>query len=400
MPNKKVLTFLGPIHHINILGPVMDALARAGATESFFTCNAEAAFEHGLAQRLTVPWHFAPFFVNPPERQQLYERYVEVVRPYYLETTPLNLIIPAITDRILWDIATDVSGIRNLLQQERPTMTLALHEINRWGKLLAFWSSEMGLPVFSVQEGMYYGHPLIYTGHNEYSTSLVWGEATKATLIAAGNAPERIEVIGHPNLRTRWQQATTDPSIAWASLPPHFQGKQIVVVYVTGVTLNEQFDLAPMMEGLEQTNYRLVFQTAIMGNIPLNKKIHELLLPYQEVAFYSNRTDLLWHQAGIAEVICVWGCSTFGLEMAWAGKPLAEMWAPGQSLSFEEEGVAVPAMMTPDAKSGKIRSAPLWIERALELFGREDHRQKVQEWVHGHICDDDAADRFAARILQ
>jgi len=93
---KKVLTFLGPVHHINILGPVTEALHRAGAHAEFFTSNAEASFEHGLVQRLTVPWHFSPFFADPPERQQLYERYVNAIRPHYLEQTPLGLMIPAI----------------------------------------------------------------------------------------------------------------------------------------------------------------------------------------------------------------------------------------------------------------------------------------------------------------
>lgn len=308
-------------------------------------------------------------------------------------------MLPPITDRILWDIATDFSGIRRLLDDVQPTVTLMLHEINRWGKILAFWSQERNIPAFSVQEGMYYGDKRIYTGHNEYSTSLVWGEKTKEKLVDAGNDPRKIEVLGHAHLKKRWESAVAASDLAWSSLPPHFQGKNIITVYVTGITIAEQFALDPMMEGLKNSPYRLVFQSAIMGNLPTVEKLKQLLLPYQDVAFYSPKTEMLWQQAAISDVICIWGCSTFGLEMAWAGKPLAEMYSPGQSLDFEAEGVAVPAMMTPDQQTGKIRTALSWIERALEQHASEEHREKVAQWVNGYIADPDAAEKFAGRML-
>ena len=400
--HKSLLTFAGPTHHLKILGPIVAACERAGATNRWFTSNAEACFEHGLTQMLGLDaWDFSSLFMDAHERTSFYERYVDAIQPHYFHATPLGLMLPPVTDRILWDIATDMSGIPRLMDVRKPTATLMLHEINRWGKILAFWSQEKGIPAFSVQEGMYYGDKRIYTGHNEYSTSLVWGEKTKEKLVDAGNDPSKIEVVGHPNLKRRWNHANTEEekAKAWSSLPAHFQGKQIVTVYVTGVTINEQFAIDPMMDGLKESPYRLVFQSAIMGDLVQQERLKKLLLPYAESVYYCPDQDLLWQQAAISDVICVWGCSTFGLEIAWAGKPLAEIYTPGQPLDFEAEGISVPAMMTEDPITGKIRSAVLWIERALEKFAKTEHQEKVKEWVNGYIFDADASDRFAERIL-
>lgn len=399
-----VLTFAGPTHHLNILSPIMDALKRLGAHAEWFTSNAEAAFEHGLTQRFgweSDAWDMSSRYVDQAEREACYDHYREAVQPHYFNPTPLGMMLPPVTDRILWDIATDASGISRMLKEKRPTASLMLHEINRWGKILAFWSKETGIPAYSIQEGMYYGDTRAYTGHNEYSTSLVWGEKTKEKLVAAGNNPASIEVFGHPNLLNRWTHANTDEekAKAWASLPPHFQNKQIVTVYVTGITISENLSITPMMEGLKASPYRLVFQSAILGNLTENEKLKKLLLPFKEEAYYCPDQSLLWQQAAISDVVCVWGCSTFGLEMAWAGKPLAEVWAPGQPLDFEKEGISVPGMMTEDPATGKIRSAVLWIERALEQNAREEYQAKRKEWVDGYIYNADAADALATRIL-
>lgn len=401
---NNVLTFSGPPHHLKILGPIAAACERLGATNRFFTSNAEACFEHGLTEALGYApdtWDMASLFVDDDERRELYDRYVEEVQPHYLEPSAIGSMLPPIVDRILWDIATDTSGIRRLLEERQPHRTLMLHEINRWGKLLAFWSKELGIPAFSIQEGMYYGDPIAYTGHNQYSTSLVWGEKTKEKLVAAGNPAAAIEVIGHPNLLKRWTHANTDEekAKAWASLPPHFQGKKIVTVYVTGVTFGDHLSIAPMMEGLKQSEYRLVFQGAILGDLVQINKLQQLLAPYQEETFFCPDMSLLWQQAAISEVVCIWGCSTFGLEMAWAGKPLAEIWTPGQPLDFEAEGISVPGMMTEDPTTKQVRSAVFWIEKALELQAKAEYQEKTKEWVHGYIADADAALPLAERIL-
>ena len=401
---SNLLTFAGPPHHLNILGPIVAACERQGATNRWCTANAEASFEHGLVERIGYApdaWDMTTFFADDDERQQLYDGYLRQVQPHYLTSNPLGMILSPVADRILWDIATDTSGMRRLLEERQPSVTLMLHEINRWGKLLAFWSTEMDIPTFSVQEGMYYGDVRAYTGHNQFSTSLVWGEQTKIKLVAAGNDPRRIEVIGHPHLTKRWAHANKEEekAKAWASLPPHFQGKQIVTIYVTGITISEQLSLAPLMAGLKESPYRLVFQSAILGDLKEIEKLQKLLLPYREEAYYCPDMSLLWQQAAISDVVCIWGCSTFGLEMAWAGKPLAEMWAPGQPLDFEAAGIAVPAMMSEDPQTKQIRSAVLWIERALEQHARAEYREKTKEWVDGYISNADAADAIATRIL-
>jgi hypothetical protein len=238
---------------------------------------------------------------------------------------------------------------------------------------------------------MYYGNPLIYKHHTRYSTSLIWGEATKRKLMAAGCPEERLIVTGHPGLQARWDDAEAKRADALALLPPHFQGKKYALLYITNVNL-QHIDVPALVKDLAESDYRLIVRVAVMSTIPLIEKVQALFKGYEAVAFVSAPTDdLALPLANLCEVICVLGCSTLTLESLWKGKATAEVYSPGVPFSFQEAGLV--------QNANDPGSALAWIEGALALFATPEHQEKVRTFVADEIADGSAAPAMADIIL-
>lgn len=389
MPN--LLFFAGPPHHTNLMRPIADICAQQGITPHWFTANAEATFEHGLETALPRDaWHWLPAQANWSKTEKLYAEAVQYFRTLYAERSVMSLMIPPVSDRVIREVCCDWTAMPRLLDSLNPRAVVVLHELNRWGMIAGYWCHKRRIPFFSLQEGMYYGHPWIYTGHTHYSRSLVWGEATRRTLLEAGCPEEKVQVIGHPGLAARWEDASQRHQEAWDSLPESFREKKIVVLYITAVNLSA-VNVDALIGSLKESPYRVVIQVAIMSSMPLLKKVQESFAAVPDLCHVSTRTDLLWPQMDIAEVVGVMGCSTVCLEALWRGKPVVELYAPGQQFSFHKAGVAADGSSCPVTQ---------WVEAGLAFASQPAQQERIRAFVEDHIADANAAERIARELVR
>ena len=269
---SRVLVFRGPAHHSQIMRPIEDELEAQGCDVIRYTAGTEAAFQVGLQEEAGVgleSWKWLEDYGDDAAAAKLYRGHV----PYFLEklATPnsLSLMAPQVLDRIILFSCREWVATRNLLRSVRPTACLVLHELNRWSMMLAAWASSMSIPVWSLQEGMYYANPWLYTGHTRYSKSLVWGEATKEKLISAGCAPERVEVLGHPDLGRRWERAASEVSAGQLvdELPAPAQGKRLALAFLPHITIGPQAGM--IMQGLAGSDWFLACRYHQLASLPV-----------------------------------------------------------------------------------------------------------------------------------
>lgn len=386
----KALSFLGPTHHQTILQPVADRLAARGCDTAWYTANAEASFEVGIA-RGGPSWRWLPDYCNPQARDQMYDEQIPLWRDAYKEPGPVSLLLPPVTDRIVYEICSDWPATDALLQDYRPDRAYALHELNRWGMILGYWCAVHKIPYYTTQEGMYYATPWIYTGHTRYSTTLCWGEATKRLLLSVGCPPERVRVVGHPGLQKRWEQASTtaEKKRARESLPASWANSKITLLYIANVKISE-LNVDNLLRGLAASPYRMVIQCGNHMGIPARAAVRDWFRDHGDIAVLSEDESLLWAQADLAECVAIMGCSTFDLECLWRGKPLAELWSPGQPMNFGEKGLAA---------VGGDRSVVDWTNAALELHATDAYTRTVKDFVADEICNPDAAQEIADAII-
>jgi hypothetical protein len=394
MSTRSLLVFIGPHHHIAILRPVYTALERRGWNSHLYTANAEASFETDLANVFgyapEVKWDWLP---NYQDREKLRTTYAEgsaYLRELYQKPDcPINLLLPPIADRIVYDIATDLWATQNLIEQVKPAACLALHELSRWGMLLGYGAARKGIPYFTQQEGCYYAPFGIYTGHCKYSTSLVWGEATKVKLLEAGCDPNKIKVVGHPGLKARWDAAEGRKQDALDSLPQSFRDKRLAMLYVTNLTL-QAVDTATLVKGMAENNLRLIVQIAILAGNPLVKKVQEVFSPHPDLVHISPRLDLLWPQLCCCEALCILGTSTLALEALWKGIPVAACNEPPHLFSFLKAKVV--------ADANRHLSVVDWVTAAKEMNTWKDYQQQREGFLAHYIAHPDAAEAMADLI--
>lgn len=391
MSNKTALVFLGPQHHFQVLSPITEELKKRGWTIRYYTANAEASFEVGLNRTLGEDYDFLPLWQDREASREIYQRGLAYLRGVMAEPNPVTLEPPPVLDRILTDIACDATATPHLLRHVKPDVCLALHEINRWGMLLGYWCAELGIPFLTFQEGLYYGQTWIYTGHTRYSTSLVWGDATKRLLLTAGCPDDRVEVIGHPDLRLR-----ADAAREMVLHQQPFVDKKILFLFITSVTIGH-LPMDKLTEGLAQSQWRVVVKMHHLASLPNIKKIKDFLAPYPDTCYLEEDYEQLWPWLVRADLVGIMGCSTLGLEALYCEKPLMEFYAPGQPMSFAEAKLAHQYV---EVENGQPLPRLLLtnIERALALWQQPAHQERVKAWVQDQIAHPAAARWIADRI--
>lgn len=91
--------------------------------------------------------------------------------------------------------------IDNFLEAEKPDIVVALHERNRWGKLIGQRCLERKIPFVTFQEGDYYEDRLSFSSHTDYASRvLVWGQGTKDRLEYCGSNGDKITLVGNTHL--------------------------------------------------------------------------------------------------------------------------------------------------------------------------------------------------------
>jgi len=235
---KKVACFVALPHHTRFLFPVLEALEKRGAEALFFTTLSDFPFERDLIKK-GRECRLLQSYATPEtgyQRKAMLDEFFKTWTPrcfdwdgyrhwpFVLQASLLNC---GFEEFLCLDL---------MIEKEKPDVIMALHERNRWGKLLGFYARKYGIPYVTLQEGDYYEDRLSFSGHTEYTTALLlWGHDTEGRLTRLKSAPEKMINVGNThldNVKKTWfgeqqlQQIRTQLNI-----PP---GKP-VVLFLVGV---------------------------------------------------------------------------------------------------------------------------------------------------------------------
>ncbi|WP_321494905.1 hypothetical protein [uncultured Desulfobacter sp.] len=201
--NKKIIAFVALTHHTRFIVPVMEKLSALGADTRYVVAQAERSQEITAVECGLNYVHIFDY-LSLEDNKDIHDNYLRARRVFsqaLCSDPALATQVVTVTDKTLYATAQEYIGFKNMIRVEKPDICLALHELNRWGKTLAFWAKKFNVPFISLQEGLGYNQDFGYTGHVQYSTlSLVWGERIKKKFSDYEAPVERIIPVGNTHI--------------------------------------------------------------------------------------------------------------------------------------------------------------------------------------------------------
>ncbi|MBI3304569.1 MAG: glycosyltransferase, partial [Deltaproteobacteria bacterium] len=396
---KKALCFIALPHHNRLLLPIMQALSRRGVEVVFFTAAAEAAFEITLNEA-GLAYRHALDYATPEVEEQAAAAF-RALRPVWQEkflTQPVLQGVPLpIQDKIIVSAVENVYCFKRMLEEEKPDLLFALHELNPWGKILGYLSHVQGIPYITFQEGLFYTSVPFNRFHTDYSTAcVVWGETTRQLLLAAGCSADKIVALGNIDLWKARERATHKDAIAATRAALKIGPEKKLVVLFPSHADYKSFESGPLLRWLKaRRDLVLVFKWhPLTGRDIIERALKHLQgIP----AILSVQGFDTYALLGACDACVTIGVSTTGLEALVFDKPLIEIRLPDQHyLSFASLEVAEPVGDFTDL-GGKVD--------ALLTGGLPpERRQKIKQYLAGHFAflDDKTDERvveMAAEML-
>ena len=201
--HKKVIIYIALLHHTRFLIPIADKLASLGAETKYIVGQAERSQEITAAV-CNLNYNHVFDYVSNDDFNEINKNYLkqrEVFSDALKRNYSLGAQMVTVMDKTLHATAEEYIGFRNLLIKEKPDICFALHELNRWGKMLSFWSKKMDIPFLTLQEGLGYNLDFGYTGHIQYSTlGLTWGERIRKKFGDYEAPVERMIPVGNTHI--------------------------------------------------------------------------------------------------------------------------------------------------------------------------------------------------------
>jgi len=213
LSGKTIACFIALPHHSRFLLPVANELRECGARVIFLVSDGDYPFELDLHER-KEEFFFLRQFLGADHRVRI----AEAERLFLDDWAPVSTSWLGFRHWPLFKQSWIISAIIEeyhafdaFMEECRPDVFLALHERNRWGKIIGHLATQRHIPYVTFQEGDYHEPRLSMSSHTEYSTvDLLWGQDTYAMLAKAGCAESKMVLIGNTHL---------DSAIATCSAP-------------------------------------------------------------------------------------------------------------------------------------------------------------------------------------
>ncbi len=344
---KTVACFVALPHHTRFLLPITEAATKAGAKVVFFLPLSDYPFERDL-ERLGYPYHFMPDYVDEELKRKItasYNQFVDTWAERYGRWDGVRLWPLFEQERSMTSCIEECFCIERIIEKEQPDVFLALHERNRWGKLIGHMANKHGVPLITLQEGDYHESRLSFSAHTEFSTvDLLWGQACKDTLVKHHCAAEKIVLTGNTHLDTARRINTMPHNVARIKkelkLPAD---KKIVLVLADlewGAIIDERVWAEFMGNFPEDAHLVFKWHPNVKRSTMLDiKKIIEAIAPRATFLYMHNAYELL----AAADYCVTLGKTTLALEAVAFGKPLFALPSfPARQQYYADLGVALP----------------------------------------------------------
>ncbi len=346
--NKKIIAYIALAHHTRFIIPVMERLASQGARIRYIVGQAERSQEI-TALELGLEYSHIYDFITDADYDEIQKNYHllkqtfahSLKRHFLLGVLPVTVI-----DKTLYATSMEYIGLRNLLKKEKPDLCFALHELNRWGKMFAFWAKKENIPFITLQEGLTYDIDFGYSGHAQYSTlNLVWGERVKRKMVGFEAPESKILPVGNAHLAKEMavqkKKRVRETKRKTYGISNHF-----VSLLVLSATLPNPDLFAPIFKTVSENTG----QTLFVKFHPACKKPQidkwTKLIPdhFKKNTYFIHAEENTYDLISMADVCVLGQLSTTGLEAIAFGKPLVKLnfaYSSKAPYSFVDQGVAV-----------------------------------------------------------
>jgi len=200
---KKVCCFVALPHHSRFMWPVMEEARKAGAQTLFFTTLADYPFERDVMKR-GAECRFLQSYATAETRQRIAattEAFFAGWQQEILQWDGMKHWPMVVQSSLLTAGFEEYHCLDEFMRVEKPDLLLALHERNRWGKLIGHMARKYDAAYLTLQEGDYYEDRLSFCAHTEYTTALMlWGADTAARLERHGAASNKMVLVGNTHL--------------------------------------------------------------------------------------------------------------------------------------------------------------------------------------------------------
>lgn len=203
LKGKKIACFVALPHHTRFLLPITEGAKRYGADVQFFLTMSDYPFERDLFKK-KIAYKYLNNYITDEIREKIDQSYNA-----FLNEWAKRLFLwdgfrqwPLLEqERMTTCCFEEYFCLEEFIKKEMPDMFLALHERNRWGKVIGHLSNKHGIPFVTLQEGDYHEDRLSFSAHTEYSTAdLLWGEAAMNMLVSHKCSADKIVLVGNTHL--------------------------------------------------------------------------------------------------------------------------------------------------------------------------------------------------------
>ncbi len=205
--NKKITAYIALKHHSRFIVPIMEKLAAMGARIHYLVAQAERSQEI-TAIETGLDYSHIFEFLKKSDNNEINEIYLDLRNTFastLVKDIAFTLQVQTVLDKTLFTTAQEYVAFRNYFETDRPDLCIALHEVNRWGKMFAFHAKRAGVPFITLQEGLLTAASanlnFQMTGHVQYSTlCFVWGENSRKKLVSFEAPEQRVIPVGNTHL--------------------------------------------------------------------------------------------------------------------------------------------------------------------------------------------------------
>jgi len=372
---KKGAFYVGQPHHMRLWEPILDELKKKGMEILYVTSHTNFPFEVSAFNYGIKPYYLEDLL--EPEDLELEEKIYRELSAEIFEihkTSPaFKALSPIDVSKTIRDIIRESILFPRFLKKYEIDIVFALHELNRWGKMLAYITFRMGIPFVTLQEGAYYSEGVTFSYHSEYSTAnFIWGKQTLEHLLKYGNAPEKNVIVGDTHLdralpkykgKSRKFKKKVCKDLG-------FDPKKPLILLIHGSGIEKELILGAVLKLISyDQNYNYILK--LHPNV-VRHSTEELRQKYQKENFKIVQLYDSYDLLSACDVAVTIGVSTLAFEATAFEKPLIELkYDSGVKGFFAKYGIC--SLVEPYKLTEEIA-------RSLKKGKSRDWKEKLKAW--------------------
>ncbi len=395
--DKKIAAYVALKHHTRFIIPVMEKLRSYGAQVVYIVGAAERSQEITAVEG-NLDYVHAYDYTGPEDQEDVNATYLRL-RNGFVGAIKKDIAVGCaalltVMDKNLHATAREYVGFRNFLEKEKPDLCFALHEVNRWGKMLAFWSKKKNIPFFTLQEGLANAANFIFIGHVQYSTmDLVWGEKTRKKLIGFEAPADKVTPVGNTHIATE-VKALEEKNTRQRKRKQLGLKDRYAVLLLFSAQPSPMEEIAPLLDYFRSSpQLKLMVKFHPVTTQPVVENWSSLIPdPIRKELILIHGQESTYDLMAASDLCVLSEPSTTGLEALAIGKPLIQLKLkkPDQyPYDFVKSGVA-------------LHLTPMELKEALNAKADLDQRlpkDKRDQFIKEELTDTHGArDRIIAHM--